>query len=246
MDNRTLRAPDLVQTHAKVVMPMRSVAPCLLVVDGHRAAALRGRVPPQDCANLAPRFGGDVRRMVIVDLDPFLRSRHAHARMATTITTTARVDDTLSIDVSPAIGRVPENGEDGAEIRLDPPHRPYRLAARDASFQSPELARSPRAGAFHQEDAEDLGNAGLDFRVRIEIPAAVTTRNRSGAPSRLFRRRSFRITVDPKQMGGVPCIRRLQIPVATVVGMAADGMTEAEILQALPDLEADDRESSRR
>jgi len=36
-----------------------------------------------------------------------------------------------------------------------------------------------------------------------------------------------RITVDPKQMGGVPCIRGLRIPVATVVGMVADGMTEA-------------------
>jgi len=49
-----------------------------------------------------------------------------------------------------------------------------------------------------------------------------------------------RITVDPAQMGGVPCIRGLRIPVATVVGMLADGMTDAEILEALPDLEADD------
>ena len=36
-----------------------------------------------------------------------------------------------------------------------------------------------------------------------------------------------RITVDPHQMGGVPCIRGLRIPVATVVGMVADGMTQA-------------------
>ena len=49
-----------------------------------------------------------------------------------------------------------------------------------------------------------------------------------------------RITVDPKQMGGVPCIRRLRIPVATVVGMIADAMTEEEILRAYPDLERDD------
>jgi len=46
-----------------------------------------------------------------------------------------------------------------------------------------------------------------------------------------------RITVDPKQMDGAPCIRGLRIPVATVVGMIADGMTEAEILKAYPDLE---------
>ena len=49
-----------------------------------------------------------------------------------------------------------------------------------------------------------------------------------------------RITVDPTQMGGVPCIRRLWIPVATVVGMIADAMTEEEILRAYPDLERDD------
>ena len=49
-----------------------------------------------------------------------------------------------------------------------------------------------------------------------------------------------RITVNPNQMGGVPCIRGLRIPVATVVGMAGEGMTEAEILKAYPDLERED------
>ena len=41
-------------------------------------------------------------------------------------------------------------------------------------------------------------------------------------------------------MGGAPCIRGLRIPVATVLGMLADGMTDAEILEAFPDLEPDD------
>lgn len=49
-----------------------------------------------------------------------------------------------------------------------------------------------------------------------------------------------RITVDPKQMGGTPCIRGLRIPVATVVGMVADGMMAADILAAYPDLERGD------
>ncbi len=49
-----------------------------------------------------------------------------------------------------------------------------------------------------------------------------------------------RITVNPDQMGGVPCIRGLRIPVATVVEMVAEGMTEDEILEAYPDLEHDD------
>ncbi|MGI8507538.1 MAG: DUF433 domain-containing protein [Solirubrobacteraceae bacterium] len=49
-----------------------------------------------------------------------------------------------------------------------------------------------------------------------------------------------RITVQPEQMGGVPCIRGLRTPVATIVGMVADGMSGAEILADYPDLEAAD------
>ena len=49
-----------------------------------------------------------------------------------------------------------------------------------------------------------------------------------------------RISVDPGQMGGTPCIRRLRIPVATVVEMVAEGMTTEEILAAYPDLERED------
>jgi uncharacterized protein (DUF433 family) len=49
-----------------------------------------------------------------------------------------------------------------------------------------------------------------------------------------------RITVDPKQMGGVPCIRGLRIPVATVVSLVADGLSEDEILRSHPDLERED------
>jgi uncharacterized protein (DUF433 family) len=49
-----------------------------------------------------------------------------------------------------------------------------------------------------------------------------------------------RITADTARMGGVPCIRNLRIPVATVVDMVADGMSTGEILKAYPDLEPDD------
>jgi uncharacterized protein (DUF433 family) len=52
--------------------------------------------------------------------------------------------------------------------------------------------------------------------------------------------RFTRITANAKQMGGVPCIRGLRIPVATVVGMVADGMSEDDILAAYPDLERED------
>ena len=52
--------------------------------------------------------------------------------------------------------------------------------------------------------------------------------------------RFTRITVKPEQMGGVPCIRGLRIPVATVVAMLAEGMTQTEILATFPDLTIDD------
>ena len=49
-----------------------------------------------------------------------------------------------------------------------------------------------------------------------------------------------RITIDPQQMGGLPCIRHLRIPVAVVVDMVADGISNDEILRLYPDLEAND------
>ena len=49
-----------------------------------------------------------------------------------------------------------------------------------------------------------------------------------------------RVTVDPEKMGGVPCIRGLRVPVATIVEMVAKGMEGEEILRGYPDLEPED------
>jgi uncharacterized protein (DUF433 family) len=49
-----------------------------------------------------------------------------------------------------------------------------------------------------------------------------------------------RITVDPLQMGGVPCIRSLRIPVATIVDTVAEGVDEKEIITLYPDLGPED------
>ena len=49
-----------------------------------------------------------------------------------------------------------------------------------------------------------------------------------------------RITVDPRQMGGAACVRSLRVPVATLVEMVAQGLTEGEIIEAFPDLEGED------
>lgn len=49
-----------------------------------------------------------------------------------------------------------------------------------------------------------------------------------------------RITIDPDVMGGLPCIRGMRMPVATVVGLVANGQTVQEILDDFPDLEEED------
>lgn len=49
-----------------------------------------------------------------------------------------------------------------------------------------------------------------------------------------------RITIDPAQRSGKPCIRGLRITVSDVLDYLASGMTEDEILAEMPDLEKDD------
>ena len=68
----------------------------------------------------------------------------------------------------------------------------------------------------------------------------VTAQGRLGARELCCRGGVHRIISDPGKMAGVPCIRGLRFPVATVVAMVADGMTNDEILAEHPDLEAED------
>ena len=49
-----------------------------------------------------------------------------------------------------------------------------------------------------------------------------------------------RITIDPKIMGGKPCIRGMRVTVETIVGLIACGKTTVEILSDYPYLERDD------
>lgn len=49
-----------------------------------------------------------------------------------------------------------------------------------------------------------------------------------------------RITVDPEQCGGRPCVRGMRIRVSDVLDLLASGLTRAQVLEELPDLEPDD------
>jgi uncharacterized protein (DUF433 family) len=51
---------------------------------------------------------------------------------------------------------------------------------------------------------------------------------------------SERITVNPEQCGGRPCIRGMRIRVMDILDLLAAGLSFAEVLQGLPDLEMAD------
>jgi uncharacterized protein (DUF433 family) len=53
-----------------------------------------------------------------------------------------------------------------------------------------------------------------------------------------------RITFNPNQCGGRPCIRGMRVRVKDVLDMLASGATEAEILQSYPYLERQDIQAS--
>ena len=55
---------------------------------------------------------------------------------------------------------------------------------------------------------------------------------------------AHRITVDPEQCGGRPCIRGLRIRVSDVLDLLANGLTPEQVLEELPDLELEDIRAS--
>ncbi len=55
-----------------------------------------------------------------------------------------------------------------------------------------------------------------------------------------------RITVDPEQCGGRPCIRGMRIRVSDVLDLLANGLSPAEIVGEMPDLELEDVRASLR
>lgn len=53
-----------------------------------------------------------------------------------------------------------------------------------------------------------------------------------------------RITVNPEQCGGRPCIRGMRIRVIDVLDLLAAGLSQEEILAEMPDLEKEDIQAS--
>ncbi len=55
-----------------------------------------------------------------------------------------------------------------------------------------------------------------------------------------------RITVDPEQCGGRPCIRGMRIRVTDVLDLLAAGLSQEDVLEEMPALEKEDIEASLR
>jgi len=49
-----------------------------------------------------------------------------------------------------------------------------------------------------------------------------------------------RITINPEQCGGRPCIRGMRIRVIDILDLLAAGLTQEQVLAELPDLELED------
>jgi uncharacterized protein (DUF433 family) len=58
--------------------------------------------------------------------------------------------------------------------------------------------------------------------------------------TRLVNQIAERITVDPQQCGGRPCVRGMRIRVSDVLDLFAAGLTAEELLAEMPDLEPED------
>jgi uncharacterized protein (DUF433 family) len=55
-----------------------------------------------------------------------------------------------------------------------------------------------------------------------------------------------RITVNPRQCGGRPCIRGMRIRVTDVLDLLAAGLSREQVIEELPDLEPEDVDACRR
>ncbi|NEO23966.1 MAG: DUF433 domain-containing protein [Moorea sp. SIO1G6] len=53
-----------------------------------------------------------------------------------------------------------------------------------------------------------------------------------------------RITINPRQCGGRPCIRGMRIRVSDILDLFAAGLTAEQILAEMPDLEANDLQAA--
>lgn len=110
----------------------------------------------------------------------------------------------------------------------------FRTGCRDAEFRSPRIEGN-RIGV-------DAGNPRLEDCGERDGALGFGDR-RTLRPGGEMAALEDRITVNPKQCGGRPCIRGMRIRVSDVLDLLAAGLSQEEILDEHPDLEAEDIEA---
>jgi len=81
-----------------------------------------------------------------------------------------------------------------------------------------------------------LGGIEVVVIADFSIQRAIILGNRRMKMSELL----DRITVNPEQCGGRPCIRGMRIRVIDVLDLLAAGLTTDEVIEELPDLDKED------
>ena len=99
-----------------------------------------------------------------------------------------------------------------------------------------ELARVTQCSAHITRGLGSNGSSRSSLPGQLLVRYTAACDNEDGSDMKHFEL----ITVDPAQMGGVPCVRGLRIPVATVLRLLAGGWSEDKILAEYPDLRAGD------
>jgi uncharacterized protein (DUF433 family) len=104
-------------------------------------------------------------------------------------------------------------------------HSVRRITSRNPKSSTtgvPPVSRQPQSS----QPACSLATFTLTCYVLIEMPEMINL--------------AERITVDPEQCGGRPCVRGMRIRVSDVLDLLANGLTPKQIIEELPDLESED------
>jgi len=95
-------------------------------------------------------------------------------------------------------------------------------------------------GLLITADEYDVAGRYLHSQQVWDVGRADLVMLKSGNEGRDMTQIFDRITVNPRQCGGRPCVRGMRIRVVDVLELLADGMTTAEVLNEHPDLEIED------
>ncbi len=108
----------------------------------------------------------------------------------------------------------------------------------EAIRQKPDFARAYYNRGDVKYKLGEVSEATIDFQIAGKL--AKQTRDVSLTVTVEQKLQLRRITSDPGKCGGRPCIRGMRIRVTDVLGLLANGMSFKEILEEMPDLEAED------